>query len=455
MPEKRILMLAPYFAPDASIGTRRSLSLANYLVNRGWNVDVFTIAESNINLIDTSSYFRVEPKIRIHRVPIVDLIGKFLYPFKFLSSLLAIGTRNHKRASIVARENDYFGAVGRSMRWLWPAYMPDKNLQWALRLVCDKRIRQLGRRADCIYSSSPPHSVHIAGVILKTLLGKPWVVDLRDPWVTNPFRELPNHLLLANYDRYLEKKVISLGDRIVCATPLMAKDLIERCDGIENKISFVLNSYDPVLFSEDGHVGYVDQERLKLIHIGSLYGKRDITILLQALFILKKENPDMAKDFCFEFIGPGTTQYRKIIEEMELKDTVKLDGPISYSTALGKYRQAAVCICVGVSGTNVEFQIPAKLYEFIALGKPVFALAGASSNIATVLKNAGIEYFLANPSNPLEIYFRLNELHSRWKNGKLVYGGNREKRMAFDSRRMTGELEDILLEVSSKGNVRS
>ena len=457
--EKRILMLVPYFAPDASIGTRRSLSLANYLTNRGWNVDVLTKAESDIRFIDTSLHFRVDPKIRIHRVPFVDLFGKLFYPFKYLSRPLGCRTGKHKRADTFTTENGYFDSIGRSMRWLWPVlwpvYMPDKNLQWALRSVCGKRIRQLARKADCIYSSSPPHSVHITGMILKTLSGKPWVIDLRDPWVTNPFREFPNHLLLVNYDRYLEKKVISLGDRIVCATPLMAKDLIERFDGIGGKISFVFNGYDPVLFSEDGHVGYVDQERLKLIHIGSLYGKRDITFLLKALLILKKENPDMAKDFHFEFIGPGTTQYGKIIEEMELKDMVKLDGPISYSTALGKYRQASVCICAGVLGTNIDSQIPAKLYEFISLGKPVFALAGASSSIAIVLKNAGIEYFLADPSNSFEIYSRLKELHSRWKNGKLVYGGNREKRVAFDSRIMAGKLEDILLEVSSKGNVRS
>jgi glycosyltransferase involved in cell wall biosynthesis len=281
------------------------------------------------------------------------------------------------------------------------------------------------------------------------------VIDFRDPWVTNPFRELPNNLLLGNYDRFLEKKVILLGDRIVCATPLMAKDLIERYSGIEGKISFVLNGYDPLLFSEDGHVAHLDRERVKLTHVGSLYGKRDITFLLRALSILKKENPDIAKDFCFEFIGPGTAPYREIIEEMELSDMLRLYGPISYDTALDKYRQATVCICVGVSGTKIEFQIPAKLYEFISFGKPVFALASAASNIALILKDAGVQYFLADPSKPLEIYSRLKELHSKWKDGKLVYGGNREKRMSFDSGMMAEKLEDIFLEVSSKGNKQS
>jgi hypothetical protein len=140
---------------------------------------------------------------------------------------------------------------------------------------------------------------------------------------------------------------------------------------------------------------------------------------------------------------------------MELKDTVKLDGPIPYDAALDKYRRSTVCICVGVSGTNIEFQIPAKLYEFISFGKPVLALAGASSNIALILKDAGVQYFLADPSNPVEIYSRLQELHNRWKNGKLVYGGNREKRMVFDSRRMAEKLEDIFQEVISKDGIPS
>ena len=455
MSRKRILVLAPYFAPDASIGTRRSLGLANYLVSRGWHVDVVTVSESDLSLIDKSSHFRVEPEIRIHRVPSVDFIEKLLWPFKLLSRLTSGGTRDHKWGAAAAREDNYFDATGRSARWLWPVYIPDKKLQWALRLACSRRIRQLAEAADCIYSSSPPHSIHITGAILKFLTKKPWVIDFRDPWVTNPFRELPNSVLVVNYDRYLERKVISLCDRIVCATPRMANDLIERYKGIDEKIISVLNGYDPVLFSENGYVAYVDRERVKLTHVGSLYGKRDITFLLQALSILKEEEPDIVKDFCVEFIGPGTTSYRKMIEEMELKGTVKLDGPISYNKALDKYRQATACICVGVLGTNVGFDIPAKLYEFISLGKPVFALAGASSNIAIILQNAGVQYFLADPSNPCEIYSRLKELHCKWKDGKLEYGGNREKRMSFDSRMMAKKLEDIFLEVSSKNNMPS
>jgi len=69
-------MLAPYFAPDASVGTRRSLSLANYLADRGWHVDVVTVAKSDIYLMDATSHLSVEPEVGVHRVPSVDLVEK-------------------------------------------------------------------------------------------------------------------------------------------------------------------------------------------------------------------------------------------------------------------------------------------------------------------------------------------------------------------------------------------
>jgi len=87
---------------------------------------------------------------------------------------------------------------------------------------------------------------------------------------------------------------------------------------------------------------------------------------------------------------------------------VTLGGPISYDTALDKYRQATACICVGVSGTTVEFQVPAKLYEFISFGNRFLPWPGHLAMLQPYLR-AGVEYFLADHRILLNI-FALNRI---------------------------------------------
>lgn len=450
MDRKKLVMLAPYFVPDRSSGTHRTLGLANYLVKQNWEVTVVTVTESDIAGVDASLYSRLEPQVRILRIPLMDVIQK--------AQTLLLRTQGRKiRKSENAGQEDkidasesYFQINSRAMRWLWPIYMPDKKLQWALYLVCSSEVRQLTRGSDCIYSSGPPHSVHITAALLKKLTHVPWVADLRDPWGNNPLQVYPNQTVALKYDSFVEKKVLGQADYIVANTPMMAEDLKKRLVQLSSKITCIANGYECTLFSEDGYFDRVDPEHLNIVHVGTLYGQRDIGPLLKALAILQRNHPNIAKDFHFEFIGPGSENYLNRVAELGLDQLISLNGPVSFEVALTKDTRASVCLCLGLSRTDNQVQVPAKLYQFIALGKPVLALASKKSGIALVLMDSGLDYFLADPSDSDAILTCLMTLHGKWKNKALVYGGNTHKRTRFDRRNMAKALERVLWQVCSR-----
>lgn len=437
-------MLLSYFVPDPSSGTFRSLALANHLVQNGWVVDVVTVSESDIPRQEPELYEELGPLVRIIRCPKVDAVGWVRNRLSRFRPGPSPSKNNPNSAGESKKaQSDYFQLSSRAMRWTWPLYLPDKSLQWALSVAIQSPVRKLARSADVLYSSSPQHSVHIAAALLKKTTGSPWVADFRDPWADNPLRVLPPNPLAPVYDRVLEKLVVGAADWIVCNTPPMEAAYKERFDGRVPGISTVLNGFDASIFSEDGCLQEIHGDKLTVVHVGSLYGQRDITPLLEALAGLKREQPAIANDFSFHFVGPNTESYRASIDSLDLNNIVTLSGPVPLDEALAWDRRAHVCLCLGLTGTENQSQIPAKLYQFIALGKPVLSLAKRGSAIESVVKRSGLQYFFGDPDDLSSVSAALQEIHNTWLRKALRFGGNVTLRKRFDRVNTARAIEDI------------
>lgn len=445
MEKRRVLMILSYFVPDPSSGTFRSLGLANHLAQNGWAVDVVTVSESDISRPDPLLYDSLDSRVRILRYPKVDVVEQF----RKRLTRFASGLRQPRGCSKSGRtgkekHGDYFRLSSRAMRWMWPLYLPDKSLQWALSVAMEARVRRLARSSSVLYSSSPAHSVHMAAAILKGTSGRPWVADLRDPWAENPLRVLPLNSVARAYDRILEQKVIGRADWVVCNTPPMEEAYSKRFAGRVCGISTVLNGFDERIFSYDASENEMSSDdRLTVVHVGSLYGLRDITPVLEALTALKRQQPEVARDFSFQFVGPNTENYTAIVDRLRLNGMVTLRGPVPPGEGLAWDRRATICLCLGLTGTENQSQVPAKLYQFIALGKPVLALARPESAMAGVLKQSGLQYLLADPEHEASILEALVSIHHLWSESSLQYGGNTQQRKKFNRKNMAHSIEKI------------
>ena len=116
--------------------------------------------------------------------------------------------------------------------------------------------------AQVIYSTSPPASAHLLGMLLKSLTGLPWVADFRDSWVSAPLDpavfDVPGRRRL---ERRMERAVVTAADAVVTATEISAGLLCEFHPEVAQKIRVITNGFDPNEESASAGVGERWQRR--------------------------------------------------------------------------------------------------------------------------------------------------------------------------------------------------
>jgi glycosyltransferase involved in cell wall biosynthesis len=89
---------------------------------------------------------------------------------------------------------------------------------------------------------------------------------------------------------------------------------------------------------------------------------------------------------------------------------VHVRGEVDHRTALQIMKGSDIQLLVGFNGAGADLQIPAKLFEYLGVGKPVLALVPRGSAIADVMEKSGISGAICDPDNPQEISEALRRL---------------------------------------------
>src|SRR5262249_42971918 len=143
-------------------------------------------------------------------------------------------------------------------------------LPWALP-ICAKAIRR--HRPDVLLTSSPPHYVHLLGLLLKRCYGVPWVADFRDPWVA-PARPGKRSSRVKGWASYWEDAVARNANAVIANTPRLHACLAKTYPRHASKVVTLTNGYDPERFQPSP--GEPARDGLfRILHAGELYDGRD------------------------------------------------------------------------------------------------------------------------------------------------------------------------------------
>ena len=229
------------------------------------------------------------------------------------------------------------------------------------------------RAIDCLITSSPPDSVHLAALRLG---GRrpPWIAELRDGWTFEPLRPPFPTGAQRRLDARLERKVAMEADGLVGATGPIAADLAQR---FGRETATVRNGWDPELESEVTAAvpPELEPDRVNLVYTGSLGGIRghDDRGLLTALREIAREDAELAGRLRVVIAGPLTAAERTELESPGLAPMVRILGELPRAQALRLQREADALLLI----TSRESSIATgKLYEYLAAGRPILALAG-------------------------------------------------------------------------------
>ena len=446
----RLLVLGYAFPPCNVSGTHRTLAFVKYLAREGWHCTVVCARNPVDPERDRSLLSQVPAGTEVVRT--IDL------------NLPALRERLRRRPSAEWRDAGVStgGSIGSLtgvvMRYL-KRYVavrlrvPDHYLGWYPHtLLAGWRILK-SRRFDAVYSTAPPFTGHMVARRLARAFSVPWIADFRDPWVSNPFADIPFDRLRA-WNARAEAETVRDAGAIVCVVETMREDFLHRYpERHAEDIVTIPNGFDPEAFEDlwaGSHGIGPPAERngtLTILHTGHVYGPRRIEPLLAALTEWRRIDPELTESVRVRLVG-GSSEYveslRATIQRYQLHACVAAEPEVSHREALRRQSRASVLMLVGFSGPHAQYQMSGKIFEYLAIGRPILALAPPSCPVGDVLRGAGAHHWIVSPNDELGLLSALRAIGGEWQSGRLSGLRSSARIDAYDRRAQTRRLAEIL-----------
>jgi len=245
---------------------------------------------------------------------------------------------------------------------------------------------------ESIVSTSPPLAAHFAAWEIKRRFRLHWVADFRDPLSDNPFR---NRRFTRPYDRAIERWLFRNADILIANTDTVANVWRKRYPQWANKVRFIWNGYDPDDLISAAPIP--ERPWSVLTHVGTLYGGRRPTVLLESLVRLigsGRLNPDT---FRLRLIGPLDTTVNRVDEPpfstLVALGCLSFNGqPVPQAEARNEMATADHLLLLDVNETGAALQVPGKLFEYIRIGRPILTFTVNDSPTERILAASGIPY---------------------------------------------------------------
>jgi len=273
----------------------------------------------------------------------------------------------------------------------YPAFLaqPDRWISWYPAAVI-QGLRLIRRhRIAAIWSTYPIMTAHCIARSLSWMSGLPWIADFRDPVASSIGAS--NSYSAASQRRW-EGRVLRDAAQTVFTTESALKAYAQRYPGAseDNRLSVIANGYEEALFENlPAREGSKPIGPLTLLHSGVLYPEgRDPVPFLTALARLKAKGIVDARNLKVVLRACGSyAMYTDEVLRLGVADLVKVAERLSNREAL--IEQAHADGLLLFQGEKYDRQIPAKVYEYLRIGRPVFALVGKDGDTAALLRKTG------------------------------------------------------------------
>lgn len=351
---KNVLIVAYHFPPQAgSSGYLRSLKFCRYLPEFGWQPSVLTVHPRAYEQTNSTQLAEIPASVRVRRA-------------------FALDTQRH------------LSFRGRYLRAL---ALPDRWVTWCLGAIPAGLQLLRKQKCDLILSTFPIASAILIGWILHRLTGKPWIVDLRDS-MTEPGYPRDPHTWRAY--RWLEKRAVRDASRLIFTANSAVKMYLERYPALPpNRCSLILNGYDEDDFRDLAPGPPVSGPPIRLVHMGLLYPiERDPKPFFRAVSQLQKDGKLDAARVRIELRASGhDADYQPLLRSEGIENLVHLLPRLPYREGLQNSANAGGLLLF--QAACCDHQIPAKLFEYLRLAKPILALTSHAGDTAALLRHTG------------------------------------------------------------------
>lgn len=395
---KRVLIITYYWPPSGGITVLRCLKIAKYLRNFGWEPVIFTAKDAHYPSIDPSNNSDVPAGIEIIREPIWE-------PYTLYKRFMGKPADENVN-NVFYTDSEAGGWKHELAVWVRSnCFIPDARATWINRSV--KRLKNYLREkpVDAIFSDGPPHSNTRIATLVSKATGTPWLADFQDPWTQVDYYQLLN---LTDWGRRKherqEQEAFAQATKTTIVSPTWKKDL----ESIgARKVEVLPYGYDPQDFA--GMVRTAHQ-KVTLTHIGIMGYDRNPVVLFKAMARLKKRLPDFAERFELRLFGQVDYRVKTAMEAAGILEMVNFGGNVKRAEALQQICDSHLLLLLLNQQDNAKGRIPGKLFEYLAVRRPVLNFGPVDSDAAEILRSDGTGQTFSYDASVSELEKELEKL---------------------------------------------
>jgi glycosyltransferase involved in cell wall biosynthesis len=305
----------------------------------------------------------------------------------------------------------------------------------------------LKENVDCVFTTSPPNSVHLFGHYLKKTLKIPWIMDIRDAMTVDPNRQMSVGVRLQMImENLYEKKFYAAADAIISVSDPIIESIRERHAYLDlaSRTHTISNGFDEDDFN--GLKKKTPSSRLFTVtYTGSFMGKQTPEYFLKAVQALIDSGSVKASDILIRFIGYFDQNTQYIFDQFSKTIPVEILKFKPYAEALSHQVNSNLLLLI----VNIEEHeggdqtMTGKFFEYIGAQRPIFALVPKGPLKKTIVQ--GKFGTTAPPKDIHAIAEAFKTVYDQWKvHGYVKFNPDPVIRGQFSRRNLTEALAGII-----------
>jgi len=372
----RLLIISYLFPPAGGIAVQRSLSFTKYLARQGFEVHVLSAGTAASPVVDHGLLRHIPESVRLHRAfaPVVPFalrqrVWKLLSPGSGATKTPVAPRPASSKRSLRSRMADAVKGL----------ICPDPEVLWvpfALRKA-RKLIRQ--HNIETVFVTAPPFSAFLVGNALKRRFPHIHLIsDFRDDWVGFYLKEFGNlnTAETARRSKQMERTTVETSDLAVVVTHSMLAGYRNRYPDLPpERFVLIPNGYDPESFpaTEPRKHG---TGKVVITFAGTIYSASSPRGYLEAW---KRLPENLRSQIETRFLGRIADSERAWFDGAP--EGARLLGFLPQSQAFEYLQETDYLLLIMTDPTALT----GKLFEYMAAGKPILALAPAGGDIERIL----------------------------------------------------------------------
>ena len=232
-------------------------------------------------------------------------------------------------------------------------------------------------RYDVVHVHNMP-DVLVFSAFVPKLLGAKVILDMHDPMpelYISKYGFHPNSLAIRML-QWLEQLSIRYADQVITVDESF-KSMFERRGTPVEKIAIVMNMPDTRIFNRMRYSALSSNENgsFTMIYAGTISERYNLDTAIRAMPILREHIPGVRLDIIGKLAeeGPYTRELMRLAQSLGLNGSVRFEHSLPLEEIPKRIAEADVGLSLSRRDVYMDYVLPLKVLECIAMGKPVIA----------------------------------------------------------------------------------